>query len=273
MKRKKRLFALFGNPVAQSLSPLMHNAAYKAMKLDARYIAIRKEKARDIAKEMALCNIEGASVTIPHKTALFDCIDSVSDSALKIGAVNTLTFHNGTLKGDNTDWTGFVHAVEMFTTFKGNTFIVLGAGGAARAALFAILKKEGRAVIVNRTQSKGESLGREFGCDFFPLKHLGALEGHCLINCTSAGMHPLIDRSPIEGSAFPRCSFVMDMIYNPLKTKLCADADHAGIPTVTGLSMFVHQGADQIRLWTKLEPPVELMRHIAERALSHEAGQ
>jgi len=107
MKNNSKTFALFGNPVAQSLSPLMHNAVFEKMNIEARYVAIRVEKARDILTEIKKSNIHGASITIPHKTAIMEYLDEISSSSVSIGAVNTVTHSTGKLKGDNTDWTGF----------------------------------------------------------------------------------------------------------------------------------------------------------------------
>jgi len=273
MKTDTRLYALFGNPVAHSLSPLMHNAAYRGMKLNARYTAFRKKTAAEIIRAITACDIRGASITLPHKTAVINHIHSVSESAEKIGAVNTLSVNNGAIAGDNTDWTGFVRAIEEVTSFSGHTFVVLGAGGVARAALYGIVERGGRPVVVNRTRERGEQLAREFECEFIPLAEVAACEGHCLVNCTSVGMYPATGRSPLDGTDLPRVSFVMDMIYNPLDTKLLSDARRAGITTLSGLSMFVHQGAEQIRLWTNREPPVDVMYQIVERTLTHDSCQ
>ena len=197
----------------------------------------------------------------------------MSESAEKIGAVNTLTVNNDTIEGNNTDWTGFVHAVEEVTSISENIFIVLGAGGVARAALYGIIERGGQPIVVNRTRQRGEQLAREFACDFIPLSEIAACEGHCLVNCTSVGMYPATDRSPLEGMDLPRVSLVMDMVYNPLDTKLLFDARRAGMSTLSGLPMFVHQGAEQIRLWTKREPPLETMYQIVERTLVHDNDQ
>jgi shikimate dehydrogenase len=266
----KQKFAVFGNPVGHSLSPLMHNAAFKKMNFDAVYTAILAEDAASIPKEIIGSNIKGASITIPHKTSIMKYLDRVSESSLKIGAVNTVTNLNGELKGDNTDWTGFVLALKEFSQIRKKTFAVIGAGGVARSAVFGIIEEGGIPVILNRTKEKGEKLAEEFGCEFRPLAEIGNMEAHCLVNATKVGMFPNVDESPVSRHALRNFGCVMDIIYNPLKTKLLKDAEAEGCLTATGVSMFVHQGAEQIRIWTGLNPPTDFMKKIVLEKLENE---
>jgi len=270
MKNNKKIYALFGNPVEHSLSPVMHNAALKEMKMDARYIAIRVENAREITRKIKEMNIRGASITIPHKTAIMDCLDEVSKSSGMIGAVNTLTFIDGKLKGDNTDWTGFTLALKETIEIEGKTFAILGAGGAARAAAFGILQEGGIPVILNRTVAKGEKLAKEFGCGFRPISEVEKMKADCLINSTPAGMFPDMEISPVRAEALSNFECVMDMIYNPLKTRLLQDAREAGCSVISGLPMFIYQGAEQIRIWTGLRPPLDLMKQVVLEKLTNE---
>lgn len=260
MKRSTLRFALFGNPVAHSLSPLMHGAAFGAMGIDATYRALRVEEAWEIPIRMESLDIRGASITIPHKTAVMPSLDTVSDSAARIGAVNTVTRENGRLRGDNTDWTGLIHALKEAFEVEGKRFTVLGAGGAARAAVYGILHEGGIPVVVNRTADRGEKLAEEFGCDFLPLAGAGRIAGDCLINATPVGMFPRTGVSPVGKEVLPHFGWVMDAVYNPLETALLKDAKRAGCRIIPGSGMFVHQGAEQIRIWTGLEPPTDLMR-------------
>jgi shikimate dehydrogenase len=272
MNSKKRLFALFGNPVEHSLSPLMHNAVFDTLKLDARYIALPVENARDIVACMRRMNINGASITIPHKTALIEYLDEITESSRQIGAVNTVVSSEGTLKGDNTDWIGLICALQESVKITRNTFAVLGAGGAARAVVFGILQEGGIPVIFNRTIQKGEMMAREFGCEFNPLEDIGKASAYCLINTTSVGLSPDTERSPVSKAALPNFAWVMDIIYNPLKTKLLHDAEESGCSTISGLSMFVHQGAEQLKIWMNVQPPRDFMKKVVLGKLSNEGG-
>jgi len=262
MKQDSRTFAVFGNPVDQSLSPLMIGAAFREMKIDASYQALRVENAGDIPLKMEKLDMSGASVTIPHKTAIMPYLDTISGSAARIGAVNTITRLEGSLRGDNTDWTGLVHPLKEALGIRGKRFAVLGAGGAARAALYGILNEGGLPVVVNRTAQRGEQVAKEFGCNFLPLEEAGEITADCLVNTTPVGMFPHMDQSPVSADILERFPWVMDTVYNPLHTRLLRDAAGSGCRTIAGIAMFVHQGAEQIRIWTGLEPPTALMEQV-----------
>ena len=272
MKNNSKTFALFGNPLEHSLSPLMHNAVFEKINIDARYMAIRVENVRDILAEIKKSNIHGASITIPHKTAIMEYLDEISSSSFSIGAVNTVTHSNGKLKGDNTDWTGFTLALRESIEIQGKTFAILGAGGAARATIFGILEEGGTPIILNRTIKKGEELAKEFGCEFYPLTEIGEIKGDCLINTTPVGMFPDMEKSPASREVLQNFRWVMDIIYNPLKTKILKDAEEAGCSTITGVSMFVHQGAEQIKIWTGLQPPIDFMKKTVLEKLKNETS-
>ena len=169
--------------------------------------------------------------------------------------------------GHNTDWIGFGRDLKEFLPIQGNTFGVLGAGGAARAVLFGILSEGGNPVVLNRTAAKGEALAKEFGCSFLPLSEIGALKADCIVNATSVGMAPQMATSPLEAKALGNFPHIVDIIYNPLETKLLKEARKAGCRTRSGLGMFVQQGAEQIRLWTGMEPPVESMKRAVREKL------
>jgi shikimate dehydrogenase len=194
-------------------------------------------------------------------------LDELEESSDRIGAVNTIVNEGGRLRGYNTDWIGFVRDLKELMPIQGKTFGVLGAGGAARAILFGILSEGGNPVVLNRTAAKGEVLAKEFGCSFLPLSEIGVLKADCIVNTTSVGMAPQIENSPLEERALGKFPWVVDIIYNPLETKLLKDARKAGCRTRAGLGMFVHQGAEQIRLWTSREPPVESMKRVVRKKL------
>ena len=265
-------YVLLGNPVAQSLSPLMHYAALKEMGIDAHYSAFCVSDLEAAICGMKGMNIRGASVTIPYKVSVMEYLDEVDDDALKIGAVNTIVNNNGRLTGYNTDWLGLMLAIKELVTIKDKTFAIIGAGGTARAAVYGIIKEGGLPVIVNRTIAKGKSLSNKLNCPFYSIADLGKIKADCLINTTPVGMYPHIDQSPVGSSFLGKYKYVIDVIYNPLKTKLLRDAEANGCRTVSGLDMFVHQGAEQLKLWTGIEPPRELMKKVVIERLEKIEG-
>ena len=256
------VYALFGNPVAQSLSPLMHNAALKEMGLPGIYVPLCVRNLPLAVQGLRGLDIRGVSVTIPFKTEIMDYLNDVDDEALRIGAVNTLINRDGRLTGHNTDWRGLIRSMKEQTDIKGKTVVILGAGGAARAALYGVIKAGGLPVIVNRTRGKARVLAQDWECPYESLKNIGKIKADILINTTPVGMFPQEAESPIAGDALKHFPWIVDVIYNPLKTKLLQDAEKAGCRTLSGLDMFVYQGAEQIRLWTGKEAPRALMRKV-----------
>jgi shikimate dehydrogenase len=272
-KNASAIFALFGNPVSQSLSPLMHNAAYQKMGIDAAYVPLLVENLKDAMQGVRACNIRGISVTIPFKQAVVPYLDEVEASAQEIGAVNTILHEStGSLHGYNTDWVGLVRSLEESLEIKKKTFAILGAGGTARAAVFGIRQRGGIPLIVNRTPERGVKLAKEFGVPLYPLSKIKDIKAECLINTTPVGMTPDRQKSPLAREDIGKFRWVMDCIYNPLKTQLLKDVEDAGGTAINGLGMFVHQGAEQIRIWTGKEPPVELMREVVLARLKEDHG-
>ena len=261
------IYALIGNPVGHSLSPLMHNSAYMEMGLKARYVSFCVEDLENAVRGIRALDIKGVSVTIPHKVEAIKYLDEVNKEVRDIGAVNTIINEGGKLKGANTDWRGIVLTLKEAMDIKGSTFVILGAGGTAPAALFGIVREGGSPVIVNRTEERGRRLSLAWGCPFYSLSDIGQIKADCLINTTSVGMYPHTDESPLQPKVLRNFRCVMDVIYNPLQTKLLRDAQAAGCEVLSGLDMFVHQGAEQIRLWTGKEPPRELMREVVKNHL------
>jgi shikimate dehydrogenase/3-dehydroquinate dehydratase type I len=262
-----QIFGLFGNPVKQSLSPLMHDAVLNMMQIEGKYLPFCIHDLASAVSGIRGMGIRGVSVTIPFKVSIMAYLDEVDDDALKIGAVNTVVNHGGTLKGFNTDWIGLVKSLKGAMDIEGKVFAVLGAGGTARAAVFGIRKEGGIPVIVNRSIERGESLAQDLGCSFYPLNEINKVRADCLINTTPVGMMPDVDKSPVDKKILGNYRYVMDVIYNPLKTKLLKDAENAGCIAIPGLDMFVNQGAEQIKLWTGQEPPREVMKQVVTERL------
>ncbi len=262
------LYGILGKPVAHSMSPLMHNAAFRFLDIDAVYLPFEVEDLQGAVAGMKALGVRGASVTHPFKREIFALIDEVDDIAEKIGAVNTLVFEADAIRGTNTDWLGAVRCLEALLPIEGHTFVVLGAGGAARAVLFGVTTKGGEAIVVNRSEQKGRALAEEFGCTFVPLAEIESARGDCLVNTTPVGMFPEEDHMPVPKPVLGAFKAVADVIYNPLKTMLLSEAEATGCEVASGFEMFVFQGTEQFKIWTGKEPPVELMRNLVLERLT-----
>jgi len=261
------LLALLGHPVGHSLSPLMHSAALKVLHLAGRYEAWDVSDLGEAVGRLRREGFRGASVTIPFKREVMAFLDDLDEQARSIGAVNTLIRQGNRFLGTNTDWEGLVRALRRVTEIKGKPVVVIGAGGTARAALYGLLREGGNPVVVNRTEAHGRQLAAEFGCPFYPLAAIGELEGEVLINTTPLGMTPNTDASPVPAAVLRRFRLVADVIYNPLRTRLLREAQLAGCAVLSGVEMFVEQGAAQFRLWTGQEPPVDIMGQVVREEL------
>jgi shikimate dehydrogenase len=261
------LYGLFGNPIGHSLSPVMHNAAYQAMGLPAKYLPFQVSNAEEALRRIRDMEIRGASVTLPFKTAMMAHLDEVDEDSRVIGAVNTLRVQEGKIRGTNTDWIGFNRSLKQHLDMRGKTFAVMGSSGAARAAIFGIKKEGGNPLVLYRNPETGNALARDFDCPCRPLSDLGDTEAHCLINATPVGMAPDAESTLARKGELARFEWVMDMVYNPLETVLLKEAQAAGCGVITGLPMLVFQGAEQIRIWTGREPPVEWMANAAKEEL------
>ena len=263
-----KLFGVMGYPIGHSLSPSMHNAAFAATGLNAVYLAFETKDVNGCLMGMKSLGIKGLSITIPFKSEVIPLLDDVDDLANRIGAVNTIVNDEGRLLGYNTDATGALRALEEKTEIPGKSGVLIGAGGAARAIGY-ILKEHGVDLkVANRSAERGEALARSLGCPFLPLEELEKIETDLLINTTPVGMAPRNDQCIVPEHALKPGMIVMDIIYNPLETKLLALAKAKGCVTINGLGMFIRQGVEQFRLWTGLDAPVEVMTATVKEALS-----
>ena len=262
-----RHYAVFGNPVAHSLSPLMHNAAFGALGIRASYESHRVDNLELSVRMIRERPLAGVSVTLPVKGAIMDFLDDLDEDARAIGAVNTVVNEGGRLTGMNTDHRGLTAAMKEHFPLEGKTVAVLGAGGVARAAVHGVQREGGIPVILSRNRDRGLSLAKWFRCEAQPLSALGSLEAEALIHATPVGMSPAVDETIVDRRRLSRFRWVVETIYTPLETRLLREARQAGCGVVTGLSMFVRQGAEQLRIWTGLEPPLELMTRVVRTAL------
>jgi shikimate dehydrogenase len=264
---KTKLVALIGNPVSHSLSPAMHNAAFQELKLNFVYLAFCVENLEDAIKAMRALNIQGYSVTIPHKEKIIPLLDVLDENAKKIGAVNTVVNNNGKLIGYNTDAKAAVLASLQKTSLKEKRIALVGAGGAARAIAIALQNEKTKLTIFNRTIEKAKTLAQEAGCDFAAMENISDFDFDILINATSIGMFPRTNESPVPKSVLKKGMIVFDIVYNPLETRLLKEAKLAGCETICGLEMFLLQGAEQFSLWTGKKAPIEKMRAVVEKEL------
>ena len=255
------IYGIIGNPVAHSLSPTMHNSAFEALGLNKVYVPFH---ATDAGKALAACrtlNVQGLSVTIPHKEAVLALIDSIDPVAEKIGAVNTLVFdEEKNIHGLNTDWLGANRALQEKLDLHGKKILLLGAGGSAKAIGFGLLEAGAQVILASRTQSKLETLARTLQCDSLPLAEIDGVQADVLVNATSVGMKLIGDVSLVPSACLANFQVVMDIVYSPLKTKLLREAESEGCEVINGLSMLLYQGVAQFEAWTGEEAPVEVMR-------------
>jgi shikimate dehydrogenase len=261
------LFGLIGNPVAHSLGPLMHNQAFAAAGCNAVYLAFRVTDPGAAINAVRALNFKGVSVTLPHKVAVMEHLDKIEAIALKIGAVNTIVNNRGKLTGYNTDCPGAIEALKTRTTIEDKSIALIGAGGAARAIGFGLVTAGGRVTVLNRSRSTGERLAADLQADFLPLNEWEPARYEVLINTTPIGMYPDIDATPVPQEGFSKEMVVMDIVYNPLKTRLLQAAEAGGCLTVNGASMFVFQGARQFELWTQRKAPLQVMQRAVLEAL------
>ena len=257
------LFAVVGNPVSHSISPRMHSCAFSAIGYNGLYLPLEISDIEQAVSGLRTLNFKGASITIPHKESIIDYLDNVDDLARRIGAVNTVVNTHGDLIGYNTDCSGAIGALTDCTTIKDRQVAVIGAGGAARAIGFGVKTEGGRVTILNRSAEKGEKLAGDLDAKFMPLEEVCNINCDILINTTPVGMTPHVDDTCVPGKLLDKHMVVMDIVYNPLKTRLLREAEKIGCTTIDGLSMFVYQGAGQFKLWTGLDAPVGMMRMAA----------
>lgn len=281
-KISAKICGLVGDPVEHSVSPAMHNAVFSRLGLDFTYLPFRVEKERlaETVDSMRTLGIRGLNVTIPHKVDVIPLLDELDPLAEKIGAVNTMVNDKGILKGYNTDAGGFLEAL-LQSGFEpqNKKAIVLGAGGASRAVCFALAESGAEVVILNRQQEMHWAVGLAVGVSEVCDKKVKALElneknlkaslegADLLVNATSVGMSPDAGQTPVDKKLLKPGLVVFDVVYNPLKTRLLAEAEEAGAKTISGIDMLVWQGALSFELWTGLKPPVEIMKAAALEAL------
>jgi 3-dehydroquinate dehydratase / shikimate dehydrogenase len=262
-----RVFGVAGNPIAHSLSPLMHNTAFQREKVNAVLLPLKAKSAADLIALMIELPMSGAAVTMPLKLEVLPYLDQIDPLAARIGAVNTLRVSaDGKLSGYNTDVYGVVRPLQERMKLKGARIAILGAGGAARAAVFGLVDAGAEVFIVNRTHENAVALARAAKAKALKHQLLAKHSFDAIINSTPCGMKGSKEPLPLAENEL-NAGLVFEMVYNPLETPLLKLAKSRGIPVINGLEMFVQQGARQFQIWTGRTPPEAEMRRVVEREL------
>jgi 3-dehydroquinate dehydratase/shikimate dehydrogenase len=262
-----RIFGVAGNPIGHSLSPLMHNMAFKRESVNAVMLPLKTKSLDDLLTLVRELPLGGVAVTMPLKQEVLPHLANMDPLTAKIGACNTLrTGADGKIYGFNTDVAGVVRPLEKRMRLKGARIAVLGAGGAARAAVFGLVEQGAEVFVINRTHEKAVALARKAHAKSLKQDQLAKNKFDALINTTPCGMAGIKQAMPIKENEL-NASLVFDMVYNPLDTPLLKLAHSRGLAVISGMEMFVQQGARQFEIWTgKPAPEAEMMR-VVELAL------
>jgi len=275
ISERTAVFAVIGDPIAQSKSPLIHNAAYRKLGLNAVYVPIRvpPDLLQESLKELERLSVAGFSVTIPHKEGVLQYAEQMDEATDLMGAANTLFRRDGRWFATNTDAPAAISAIQdglrkagSIPDLAARKVLILGAGGAARAVGHGLLQQGAVVTLTNRSRDRGKSLAAELGCQFTSWENRGSEICDVLVNCTSVGMHPNIDESPFEQHWLSDSTLVFDTVYNPEQTLLLKQARDRGCASVSGVEMFIRQAALQFELFTGYEAPVEYMTETLRRS-------
>jgi shikimate dehydrogenase len=253
------------HPASHTLSPVLHRRAYAELGLDAEFSVhdVAPPRFGALLRELRQRGLTQLCVSLPHKEAALQLADRVSDAARAIGAANTLTTVDGALVADNTDWIGVTRALEPHGPWAEKRATVLGAGGAARAVVFALCRLGMEVRILNRTVARAERVAADLGA------RVGSLDEpwDLLVNATSLGMSPDVDSSPAPAASLRAGALVFDTVYRPLETRLLREARAGGCRVQDGLEMLVQQAVEQIRIWSGKRADAQLLRRAALDAL------
>jgi 3-dehydroquinate dehydratase/shikimate dehydrogenase len=266
---RTRVYGVIGDPIGHSLSPVLHNTAFHARKIDAIFVPFLVGDLRDFLRSIKAFGIAGFAVTIPHKEKILRYLDECDPLAERIGAVNTVVVRGEErLYGYNTDYVGVLRSLERRIYLAGSRILLVGAGGAARAAAFALAHAGAVVCLTARRPERARALARAVGAGVVANADLRRMFFDAIVNCTPVGMHPR-GGSPL-GSADLNCGLVMDMVYRPRRTELLRIARSRGIETVSGEEMFLEQGFAQYEIWTGKRAPEAAVRRAVLAILERE---
>src|SRR5271155_64629 len=265
-----KVYGVAGNPIRSSLSPIMMNTAFRRETVNAVYLALQANKLADLLKLVHEIPIQGLSVTMPLKQEIMAHLEKTDPLSAKIGACNTVLRQDGKLYGFNTDVAGITGPIEKRMSLRGTKALVLGAGGAARAAVFGLRDKGAEVFILNRTSETAQKLARQSGSKTIKKDALSKTTFDVIVNATPVGMAG-VKGAPILEAADLNTKLVFDLVYNPLETPLLRLARQQSIPIITGIEMFVQQGARQFEIFTGKPAPEEEMLRVVIHALRQQA--
>jgi 3-dehydroquinate dehydratase / shikimate dehydrogenase len=266
-----KVYGVAGNPVAHSLSPAMLNAAFRRERVNAVYLPLQTNAIGDLLTVIREIPLSGLSVTMPLKKEILPHLQKTDPLSEKIGACNTIVrSQDGKLYGFNTDVAAIVRPLEKRIALRNAKVLVIGAGGAARAAVFGLKEKGAEVSILNRTLPTAQKLAREAKAKVVKREQLAKSAFDVIINATPIGMKGSETRSALEPGEI-NARLVFDLVYNPIDTPLIRSARDKGIPFITGIEMFVHQGARQFEIWTGKPAPEEEMLRVVIHALRQQA--
>jgi 3-dehydroquinate dehydratase / shikimate dehydrogenase len=268
---RTRLYGVVGSRASVSLSPVMQNSALHAKHVDALYVPCETSRLDDFLSLARRLKFSGFSVTMPFKTAIIRELDWVEPLAAEIQACNTVAVQHGKWMGWNTDAAAVVEVLAKRLRLTGSQVLVLGAGGAARAAVHALRAEGAQVLITARREAAARRLARAASARVVPWGATEGIDVDAVINATPVGMSPHVDALPTDLARL-RTRVVFDMVYYPLETRFLADARHRGLVTISGLEMLVSQGARQFEIWTGQSAPRALMEQAILQALGHPAG-
>jgi 3-dehydroquinate dehydratase/shikimate dehydrogenase len=269
------VFGVIADPIGHSLSPVVHNAAFRTLDMNCVYLPFRipREHLSSFLRDCHELNVHGLSVTIPHKESVMHYLAKIDKVADGIGAVNTIVLRDSAKAyGYNTDcraaMNGLANAsgVKTKNPLGGKRALVLGAGGAARAIVYGLRHANVEVVIASRTLSRAQDLAERSESRAVEWESRYSVRADMLVNCTPVGMHPRVDDTPFEGGQLRRNWLVFDAVYNPEQTLLIKEARQKGCRIVTGVDMFVQQAALQFKLFTERDAPDDIMRRALKRA-------
>jgi 3-dehydroquinate dehydratase/shikimate dehydrogenase len=271
------VYGVIGDPIAHSMSPLIHNCAFRHLEMNKVYIPFRvpREDVGSFLDEAPRLDIRGLSVTIPHKESVLKKLTKVDGGAKGVGAANTILFNGTDLIGYNTDYRGAMDSLEAamklphgnHDALRGKTAMVLGAGGAAKAIAYGLKRRGADVIITGRTLENAETLAKRLECKAIEwgARHAPAVD--ILINCTPIGMHPNVDEAPYDKHRLRPSMVVFDTVYNPETTLLVKEARTRGCNVITGVAMFIRQAALQFELFNGQPAPEEVMREELKKAI------
>ena len=263
--KRHRRFAIIGDPVSHSLSPAMHSSGYQALGIE-NYYSFTKQKVsendlNEFIPALRQQLYDGIACTMPHKQRIASFLDSIDQKARNIGAINTVIAVDGKLKGYNTDWLGIINPLIALRPIYKLNALVLGAGGAARAAICGLKEHQVNVTVSNRSKEKALELQEEFDISVLEWsERLNANSVDIIINTTSVGMEPDCNQTPLPGYIFNSNQIIFDTIYHPRQTQLLKDAEHYGAQLIYGIDMLLHQGVAQFEIFTGIKPSVSAMR-------------